>query len=210
MKLLFDAESHTYSLNGRKIPSVTEIVSPVLAPKYKSDGTAIIEQAKRRGSKVHEYCQLIDLGCPVEALEVEPELAGYIKAYLSFLRDYRPQWDMVEKPVYHPQGLYAGTLDRHGCIDGKPCIVDIKTTGTMDRLSRLALAFQLALYWKCLACVPARLYGVQLKKSGGYKLFELQQILSKDYTSMPVRFPDMTNQLINLAYLTGGYEWQTN
>ena len=210
MNLTFDKETHTYRIDGAAVPTVTEIVSPITAQKYKADNPILIEQAKRRGTAVHEYTQLIDLGCPLDAIDIEPELCGYVKAYLEFLHDYSPDWTAIEKPVVHPQHLYAGTLDRLGTVDGKPALLDIKTTAQMDRLSRLALAFQLELYSDCLEVKPERLYGLQLKKDGNYKLFNAAEILSAtgDYPYINPSPREFLSHLIDLSHIAGGYVWQ--
>ena len=91
----FDEKSHTYTLDGVELPSVTHICR-FLAYDYKSDKPWLAETAARRGTAVHEACALIDYG---ETPEETPEIAGYLKAYRRFLKDYRPDWELIEHPT---------------------------------------------------------------------------------------------------------------
>lgn len=59
--LTFDEASHTYTLDGIQLPSVTE-VTRFYAYDYKSDRPWLAEAAARRGTAVHEACALIDYG----------------------------------------------------------------------------------------------------------------------------------------------------
>lgn len=214
MRLTFGSETHAYALDGQPVPSVTEIVAPVMNGKYSGGGSPLMEQAKRRGTLVHEYCQLIDLGCPLEDMEIEPELTGYVAAYLAFLRDYKPRWELIEHPSYSFDfgAPYAGTLDRYGTIGKSPAIVDIKTTGTMSRLHRIALCLQLG-YYSRMECIPATVgmeyYGLQLKKDGTYRMYDAAEIFRKDFTGYSSIIP-LAKSLIELSYLIGGYTWKTN
>lgn len=210
MTLTYNDEDHTYALDGRPVPSVTEIVGLLTAKKYSDANAAVLEQAKRRGTAVHELCEAIDCGVDPEDLEIEPELVGYVNAYLTFLRDWRPEWLHIEKPLYTLD--YAGRCDRIGIIDGKTAIVDIKTTGTMDRLSRLALLFQLFFYreaymfsvWKPEEKRPKALLGVQLKKDGTYTVHEAQKIMDKDLPRWDLY--RAMDHLLELTQLIGGYK----
>lgn len=173
--LTFDEATHTYTLDGIQLPSVTEITR-FCAYDYKSDRPWLAEAAARRGTAVHEACALIDYG---EEPEETPEIAGYLKAYRRFLADYKPDWQLIE----HPMGSlaldagYAGTLDRFGTLNGNPAILDIKT----GQLHDAALIAQLTAYanlWLYqleddpLPPFPS-LYALKLSKDGTYELREI-------------------------------------
>lgn len=206
-RLLFDPDTHTYTLDGRRVPSVTEICAPVTAVKYGSVNSALVAQAARRGSLIHEYCQCIDYGVHLAELDVDPSLAGYVRAYLAFLDTYRPDWSMIEQPVYTED--YAGTLDRFGTIQGRPCIVDLKTTADMDRLSQIALALQLQGYLgaesPALPSVhPSRRIGVQLRRDGSFRVLSQQQIVQKHFRGADPA--EAFDRLLKITKLIGGYE----
>ena len=167
--LTFDEATHTYTLDGVQLPSVTE-VTRFCAYDYKSERPWLAEAAARRGTAVHEACALIDYG---EEPEETPEIAGYLKAYRRFLTDYKPEWQLIE----HPMGSlaldagYAGTLDRFGTLNGGPAILDIKT----GQLHDAALSAQMTGYYQLLqhergGVLFAELYALKLSKDGTYEL----------------------------------------
>lgn len=166
--LVFDEDRHIYTYDGHIYPSVTEICAPLQSFDV---SPAVLQQAQRRGTQVHEYTQLIDYGVTAEDLEVEPELAGYVLAYMRFLRDYKPEWTMIEQPLVSTSSHYAGTLDRFGEIDGKPWLVDIKTTAQPKRPTLISWACQLEGYQRMLECYVYGRTDLQLKKDGTYKLY---------------------------------------
>lgn len=167
----FDEKTHTYTVDGVVLPSVTHICR-FLAYDYKSDRPWLAEAAARRGTAVHEACALIDYG---EEPEETPEIAGYLKAYRRFLKDYRPDWELIEHPMGSLELGYAGTLDRYGTLyDGRSCILDIKT----GQLHGPSLRAQLTAYNELLPPPwhsAEYLYALKLSHDGTYQLQEVQQ-----------------------------------
>lgn len=168
----FDEATHTYSIDGKKLPSVTEICG--LLNNWGDLNPAILMQAARRGTVVHEYCELVDYGVDEDGIECEPELAGYVIAYMRFLRDYRPLWEMVEQKVYSEQFGFAGTLDRFGTIDGKPVLLDIKTSSSVNKLAKIIWACQLSAYTLLLAKEgeEVKRWNLVLKRDGKYQIID--------------------------------------
>lgn len=173
--LTFDEATHTYTLCGIRLPSVTEITR-FCAYDYKSDRPWLAEAAAIRGTAVHEACALIDYG---EEPEETPEIAGFLKAYRRFLADYKPEWKLIEHPIGSILLGYAGTLDRFGTIDGAPAILDIKT----GQLHDAALSAQLTAYAELrqtetflLPPEPA-LYALKLSNDGTYILKRVEHRL---------------------------------
>lgn len=171
----FDERTHTYTIDGVEVPSVTQICSILTADKY-SGNQAIIDAARARGTAVHELCEAYDYGTPEE---VPTELAGYVKAWMDFCRDYRPEWLYIEHQMYSKDFEFAGTCDRIGIIDGKKAIVDIKTTASMDRASKVSLAAQLYGYNVLHNYGAETGIGVQLKKDGSYTVHDIKTIAEK-------------------------------
>ena len=173
-EFLFDEATHTYTLDGAVIPSVTEICAPITCGKYPPVG--VVQQAAARGTRVHELCALYDMDALPD--EIEAELVGYVKAWAAFCRDYKPVWTHIELPLYGVinTGLpFAGTLDRIGKIDGQTRVVDIKTTASLDRPAKVALCEQITGYeWLAdvndidVSCGSGM--GVQLFASGNYRV----------------------------------------
>lgn len=176
----FDENAHTYYIDGVAVPSVTQICSILTAGKY-SGGRGVIDAARARGTAVHELCEAYDYGT---LEEVPTELAGYVKAYSDFCRDYRPEWLYIEHQMYSRQLKYAGTCDRVGMIDGKWTVVDLKTTANMDRASKLSLLAQLAAYQELAYTIGeapdmTNGLGVQLKRDGSYTVHTQYEIMRR-------------------------------
>ncbi|MGM9650390.1 MAG: hypothetical protein ACI3VX_00460 [Faecousia sp.] len=182
-EFLFDEATHTYTINGVVIPSVTEICAPITCGNYPPVG--VVQQAAARGTRVHELCALYDMDALPD--EIESELVGYVKAWAEFCRDYDPVWQFIERPLYgeiDKGSPFAGTLDRIGAIDGFARVVDIKTTSTLNRPSKISLCCQIAGYeWLAyLNDIPIGSgygMGVQLFNSGKYRVHYTSEIVGK-------------------------------
>ena len=188
------------------MPSVTQIVDVITASERNAISPAVLAQAARRGTLVHEYTESIDYGIPLEEIEIDPALAGYVQAWLRFKRDWMFTPLHIEKPLYDVKDGFAGRLDRVGTINGRLGIVDIKTTTSFDREAKIALACQLAGYERlCMAdliSAPCPKYGVQLKKDGTYTVHDADKIQEKYKFDAWLTFRDA----LSIKKLIGGYE----
>ena len=188
------------------MPSVTQIVDVIIASERNAVNPATLAQAARRGTLVHEYTESVDYGIPLEEIEIEPELAGYVQAWLRFKRDWQFTPLHIEKPLYSTPSGYAGRLDRIGTMNGRSAIVDIKTTTSFDRMAKIALACQLAGYeWLCMAGLisnPCPKYGVQLKKDGTYTVHDADKIQEKYKFDAAQAF----SNALQIKKLIGGFE----
>lgn len=168
MSLIFDPETHIYTLDGVNLPSVTEITR-FMAYDYKSDRPWLAEAVARRGTAIHEACMMIDYG---EEPEETAEIAGYLQAYRRFLQDYNPEWELIEHPMAAKDIGVAGTLDRYGIIRKKAVILDIKTGSVIHHE---AVAAQLTAYrwllWRDRGVTECDCMALRLDKSGIYELF---------------------------------------
>lgn len=208
MKIDFNDERHEYSVNGVKVPSVSEILSPLNADRYGAINPAVLRSAAEKGTAVHEMCEAIDYGIFTSEMEDEipPELEGYVDAYFQFLFDHDVYWEMVERIVTCYRGvdgeppIYAGTIDRFGIVDGKAAVVDIKTYASMTTEAQMTASCQTALYRDAIMAkptitgvegetidtdalkhdeeIPAR-YILHLKKDGKYRLIDLENFDDK-------------------------------
>ena len=173
MPISFDPVTHTYTIDGVEVPSVTTVCR-FLAYDQKSDKPWLARVAADRGTRVHEACAAIDYGLYPEETE---DISGYLKAYRRFLKDYRPDWEGIEYTVGSAEIGMAGTIDRFGTLyDGRRCILDIKT-GT--QLHDAPLRAQLTGYKRLLALdrgfYPEYLYALQLSKDGTYTMVDVRQ-----------------------------------
>lgn len=122
MALVFNAEDHTYVMDGTNLPSVTTVLGQTgIIDKrwYTKSGTD-------RGSKVHQMLEFYDEGELVET-GLDDQLLPYLEAWKKLLQDTNLKILEVEKKVHHPKHMYAGTIDRVALINGEMCILELKT-----------------------------------------------------------------------------------
>ena len=161
--LVFDKAGHTYTYNGRVIPSVTTIIKEagiVNTSWYTKKGAT-------RGSKVHKLTEWYDKKKKLPPLGKKG--LAYLKAYKAFLSDSGFIPDLIEEQVYNAEWQYAGTLDRTGTLGGTRVLIDIKS-GAIPAWAGI----QTAAYAGCLSERVTR-YVLQLKDNGSYKLKKFDQ-----------------------------------
>ena len=175
--IVMDEATHTYLVDGQEVPSVTTILNYISDVEYGKVAPAVLEQAARRGSLVHSYTEDIDYGCVPD--EVEWEIAPYLKAYKQFLRDYKPDWLLVEAPVYNEVYGYAGTVDRYGVIDGEYAVVDIKTLASPTKMQKFTVSAQTSAYYQAIyetyGYGTHKRFALYLGKDGEYNLVDLNE-----------------------------------
>ena len=118
--LTFDAESHKYTLNGKVLPSVTQIIKDVTKGEQEWDGNC---SARDFGTAVHKTLEYYDKGI---LGEYDPRMEPYIKVWDNF--KFEKKVTIIENELigYSDFG-FAGTIDRIVDIDGYTYILDIKT-----------------------------------------------------------------------------------
>ncbi len=153
----FNEETHTYSIDGNVVPSVSSFLeSSGLKPfiPYKSDG-------KPRGKRVHHLTELFDIGL----YEHDEEYGGYVDAWEAFLLYEKAKVLFSETLVYNPVMNLAGTIDRFIEMNGKIYIEDSKTGSNADWHK-----YQLALYALIIEEPEIGRCNVVLKPNGKYRL----------------------------------------
>ncbi len=120
--LTFDAETHTYRIDGERVPSVTQVLQ----------GAGIIdtrwftEEACTRGTYVALATQWHDEGT-LDYDALDEGLKPYLRAWEGFMRAVDAKIVLIEERVFNPTLRYAGTLDRLLEWGGRLWLVDIKT-----------------------------------------------------------------------------------
>lgn len=133
--LKFDEKTHTYTLGGKVLPSVTQILEAVLFHnKYDGVDEETLKLASEKGKIVHK------------------EIEEYIKYdKVGFTEELQNFIDMINKFKIKPiksefmvnNDKYAGTIDLIFNYKGKTCLGDIKTTYKLDKEY---VSWQLSLY----------------------------------------------------------------
>lgn len=115
--LTFREEDHTYAVEGKAIPCTSDILQGCGLSDYSGINPAILENARVRGSEVHDYTRRFDLDLLDEA-EVNEEYAPYLEAWKKFVSDYKCEWLVIEEPIYSKKYWFATTPDRIGFVSG--------------------------------------------------------------------------------------------
>jgi hypothetical protein len=153
----FDPVTHTYTIDGRKVPSVTQVLNDLI-PGFKAG-----EWYLNRGQAVHACAALIAQGV---AFDHDPAIDGQVRAVRRFFAEVKPTVIAVEKQVYSERYQYAGTLDLLALVDPRKMVVDFKASESA------ALPYQLAAY--SIALPPEQLTrygcGVIINEDGTYKM----------------------------------------
>lgn len=171
----FKSEEHIYTLKGYRLPSVTEIMTPLKNLVYGSDINPVtMYEAGRRGTLVHEQIEAyIEYGVFEQDESTEP----YMTAYVKFENDIKPKWIATEYRTSHKAFGYAGTVDLIGFVepddDTGVDVVDIKTTAVFYENM---LKAQVGAYAEAIASQGVKVrnrYGLQLLRDGTYRFQKL-------------------------------------
>jgi hypothetical protein len=103
-KFTFDEREHAYTLNDRRLPSVTEIVSDVYGNGYLAS-----EFHLNKGSMVHRAIELYLKGILNEKT-VDERIKGKVEAGKKAIKELNLKPAVIEKPMYHIY-MYAGKPD---------------------------------------------------------------------------------------------------
>ena len=170
MALDFYVKGHIYMLDGERIPCVSDLCRFLHGEIYKEAPLWQMEAAADRGTKVHAATEALD---KTGRAEIEDSYLPYLQAYAQFRQEHEVQWELIEYADYHPELMYAGTIDRYGMVDGYHTLVDLKTT---YRVYKPLCGASLNLYRLILEArqkAVERLVIIHLKKDGTYKLVNI-------------------------------------
>lgn len=126
----FDTDAHEYFYQRRPIPHVTGLLEEFGLTDYSIVPAERLEYKRLIGIAVHKATELYDLGS-LDFATVDPLIRGYVHAWIQFRLDTGFIPRKIELRMYSKRYRFAGTLDREGIYNGKPTILDIKTSVTM-------------------------------------------------------------------------------
>lgn len=166
----YRADDHSYWLDERRLPSVTQILS-VLPNAYETVPPEVLERKRILGTAVHRACELDDQEV-LDQFTVHPLVEPYLTAWRRFCADTGFTPSAIEEPGYSREYGYAGTLDRVGEIGGALAVLDLKCVAELKPETALQTAgyAQIALdHW---GHEVKRRYAVQLRPDAQYRLQE--------------------------------------
>jgi hypothetical protein len=123
-QLNFDPEKHEYRHGNKRVPSVSQIIR--VLSSYHDVPQDKLDEAADRGRRVHAMTELIDAG---ETVKPDFDAIGFKESYESWLAENKIEIVLSEQRMMCFSGLwFAGTPDRLAIVNGKPYVIDIKTT----------------------------------------------------------------------------------
>jgi hypothetical protein len=128
----FDADSHTYTLDGQRLPSVTEVLKPLSDIEYRCVDKAVMERAATLGKAVHKLIEL-DLGAELDEDGLDDALRPYLAQWRAFRALSGFDALLSEQAVHSAKYGYAGTLDLFGTLNGRHVLIDAKRTAAVPR-----------------------------------------------------------------------------
>lgn len=133
MRLEFERETHSYRINGQRVPSVTEVLEPL--NDWGGAPRETIQMAAAFGRHVHEACHLFNRG-ELDYGKLDPALRPYVDSWAAFLEVSGAVVIASELQVGHPLYGYAGTLDLIAELKAHSgrALIDIKSTATVPRV----------------------------------------------------------------------------
>lgn len=165
--LTFQAEGHVYKFKGVVVPSVTQVLEPL--QHLQGIPWAVLEEARERGTHVHEACHLLNQDDLDEAA-LDARLARYVASYKRFLCETGFVITASECRVFHEQMRYAGTADFFGTFRNTTWVVDIKS-GVIPS----TVGAQTAAYQQAASDRPRRRACLQLSEEG-YRFVECKEL----------------------------------
>jgi hypothetical protein len=129
----FTEQGHEYKINGRVVPSVTQVLADLIP------GWMASEWYLQRGTAVHACAAMIARGIPFTHV---PEISGQVQAIRRFFREVRPQVIDVELRLYSETYNYAGTCDLIAVLPGNQRRVVLDWKASISK----ATPYQLAAY----------------------------------------------------------------
>lgn len=177
MNLEFDEILHQYKLDGRPVPSVTKILSPLV--DFSMVAPAVLERKRTLGSALHKCIELYLLD-DLEVSSIHEEVKPYFEGFLKFMAETKFEIISAETQVYSKKLWYAGTFDLKGTIFGKRALIDTKSVAVLGK----SVGPQLAAYEYAhneinpKEKIQAR-FALWLKPDGTYRLPEYKD--TRDY-----------------------------
>ena len=128
-ELAFDTDAHEYRVDGRRVPSVTQVLE--VLEDFSSIPAAALEAARDFGSNFHIAANLEVRG-ELDHAELDDQLRPYVAGLRRFLDESGAVVLCAEQPVYCAKHRYAGTLDAVVEWHGRRCLIDWKS-GVLPR-----------------------------------------------------------------------------
>jgi hypothetical protein len=170
MQLQFNEDLHQYTLDGKIIPSVTKILSPL--NDFSGIPMDVLERKRMLGTALHKCIDLYLLD-DLDTSTIHEDVAPYFNGFLKFMTETGFQVEQSESRVFSKSLRYAGTFDLIGKLNDSRVLIDTKSVAVLGK----SVGPQLAAYEHAHHELNPDLkikkrFALQLKPDGSYKLPE--------------------------------------
>ena len=159
--LQMDEATHTYAIDGERIPSVTQVLSDLLPRSHYPD-----EWYLQRGSAVHACAAMIAQGLE---FDYDPRIEPQVRSIRQFFAEMQPEVLTAEHAVHSRKHGYAGTLDLLATLRDKLTLVDYKASESKHTPYQMA-AYAIAYAESHDTTEPRWGITVELPSTGKYRL----------------------------------------
>lgn len=130
---IFVPETHAYLLDGKQVPSVTQVLNTVGMVCYEHIPKEVLDHKAQIGTAAHAACHYLDEG-DLDASTLDAEVEPYVAAWQRFRRETDFMPELIEhRGVAKVDGMqYGYTLDRAGVLRGRACLIEIKCTAGVE------------------------------------------------------------------------------
>lgn len=125
-QLAFDEAAHRYTVQGRTVPSVTQILDPLC--DFSMVDRQALERARQLGTAVHRMIEL-EVAGTLDESTVRGPLVGFLQQWREFVKVTGFRMLHCELRLYSSRYGYAGTMDLHGMLDDET-LIDTKSGAT--------------------------------------------------------------------------------
>jgi hypothetical protein len=138
--LTFDEAKHEYRVDGRVVPSVTQILKRVFPDVYSGIPAHILDRKARLGTAVHKTIEL-ELAGRLDYTTIHAEVQPYFESWLQWWESLANKSTLgSERRIHCEAGGYCGAIDWDGEIDGSLWTIDWKITNHRMPTHRLQIA----------------------------------------------------------------------
>lgn len=184
--LNFDEATHTYTYDGVRLPSLSEVLQTVNISDYSGVSEEVMEAARKFGKAVHSACQFYDRGTLNEH-KLDDKLRPYLQGWINFCEDFKCSWLIIEEPMCSLKYRFATTPDRIGYVKDRMAAVEIKSTSSLMPSTEVQTAAHALVYNEGASRTMRVLdrYGVLLLPDGvNERNYKIEKYVSKSDESV--------------------------
>jgi hypothetical protein len=199
----FEEDGHVYKTAAGVVrPSITQMMSMVGIYDFSMVKPDVLENARRRGTNVHKWCEEFDVHGFVDETWIADDEMGYFQAWLKFRKEWNPVITKVENRMLRPIAgvLVGGTPDVEGFIGANPFVIERKACSAKHPGWAIQTALQEMLITGKPRVGHIGRMSVQLKPNGNYTAIPYEDSSDGDVALAIVQKVASEESIANWAY----------